>query len=356
MSTAVQRIDPASTPMQQPRHVRPVLWWASAGVLSVLFQLYLYGRWIGSDHFRSSPLGKDPVPQWEKTCAWIMQPTFTLGALLVAAWVIRGCVREGRLTFDGKLTIAWYSIIWLDPVGNYVRPQFMFNAYYVNRGSWVEGIPGWISPNGSNLADALLMEIPAYGMAVMAAVGTCRLMRAIQRRRPHTGKVGLIGAAWVTSGVLIVAFEAPLCMRTGWASWSATALPDWLVIWPGTRWQVPLIPDPIFWSLVFTAMAALRFYRDDAGRSAVDRGLERTRLTVRAKTVVSTLAVVGFANIAMGLHTIPSVWASFYLHKTVEVPSYMRAGVCGKGTSYDCPGPDKPIKLPTNPPGASLDR
>ena len=325
-------------------------------MLAVLFQLYLYGRWIGSGHFRSSPLGIDPVPQWEKTCAWIMQPTFTLGALLVAAWVIRGCVREGRLTFDGKLTIAWYSIIWLDPVGNYVRPQFMFNAYYVNRGSWVEGIPGWISPNGSNLADALLMEIPAYGMAVMAAVGTCRLMRAIQRRRPHTGKVGLIGAAWVTSGVLIVAFEAPLCMRTGWASWSATALPDWLVIWPGTRWQVPLIPDPIFWSLVFTAMAALRFYRDDAGRSAVDRGLERTRLTVRAKTVVSTLAVVGFANIAMGLHTIPSVWASFYLHKTVEVPSYMRAGVCGEGTSYDCPGPDKPIKLPTNPPGASLDR
>ena len=86
MSTAVERIDPASTPMQQPRHVRPVLWWASAGVLAVLFQLYLYGRWIGSDHFRSSPLGKDPVPQWEKTCAWIMQPTFTLGALLVAAW------------------------------------------------------------------------------------------------------------------------------------------------------------------------------------------------------------------------------------------------------------------------------
>ena len=356
MSTTVQRIDPASTPIQQPRRFRPVLWWASAGVLAVLFQLYLYGSWISSNHFRSSPLGSDPVPQWEKTFAWILQPTFTLGAMLVAAWVIRGCVREGRLTFDGKLTIAWYSIIWLDPVGNYVRPQFMFSAYYVNRGSWVEGIPGWISPNGRYIADALLMELPAYGMAVMAAVATCSLMRAIQRRRPHIGKAGLMAAAWVTSGVLIVAFEAPLCMRSGWASWSATALPDWLVIWPGTRWQVPLIPDPIFWSLVFTAMAALRFYRDDAGRSFVDRGLERTRLTGRARTLVSTLAVVGFANIAMGLHTIPSVWASFYLHNTVEVPSYMRAGVCGKGTSYHCPGPDVPIKLPTNPPGASLDR
>jgi hypothetical protein len=356
VSTTIQRSDPASTPMQQPRRARPVLWWASAGTLAILFQLCLYGRWIGSADFRPSPLGADPVPQWEKTWAWIMQPTFTLGALLVAAWVIRGCVRQRRLTFDAKLTIAWYSILWLDPVGNYVRPQFMFNAYYVNRGSWVEGIPGWISPNGHYFADALLMEIPAYGMAVMAAVGTCGLMRAIQRRRPRTGRVGLIGAAWVTSAVLIVAFEAPLCMRTGWASWSATSLPDWLVIWPGTRWQVPLIPDPIFWGLVFTAMAALRFYRDDAGRSAVDRGLERTRLGVRAKTVVSTLAVVGFANIAMGLHTVPSVWAGFYVHDTVDVPSYLRAGVCGDGTHYDCPGPDEPIKLPTNPPAASLDR
>jgi hypothetical protein len=107
---------------------------------------------------------------------------------------------------------------------------------------------------------------------------------------------------------------------------------------------------------VFTAIAALRFYRDDAGRSAVDRGLERTRLGVRAKTVVSTLAVVGFANIAMGLHTVPSVWAGFYVHDTVDVPSYLRAGVCGDGTHYDCPGPDEPIKLPTNPPAASLDR
>lgn len=356
MSTTIRRVDPASTPIQQPRKARPVLWWASAGAAAVLFQLYLYGRWVGSDDFESSPLGEDPVPQWEKVFAWIMQPALTLGALLVGAWVIRGCVREGRLTFDAKLTIAWYSIIWLDPVGNYARPQFMFNAYYVNRGSWVEGIPGWISPNGSNFADALLMEVPAYGMAVMAAVGTCALMRAVQRRRPQTGKVGLIGVAWLTSAVLIVAFEAPLCMRTGWASWSATSLPDWLVIWSGTRWQVPLIPDPIFWGAVFTAMAALRFFRDDAGRSAVDHGLERTGLTTRAKTVVSTLAVVGFANIAMVLHTIPSVWASFYLGNTVDVPSYMRAGVCGEGTDYDCPGPNEPIKLRDNPQDATLDR
>ena len=77
--------------------------------------------------------------------------------------VIRGCVREGRLTFDGKLTIAWYSIIWLDPVGNYVRPQFMFNAYYVNRGSWVEGIPVGSAPTAATSPTRCSWRSPPTG-------------------------------------------------------------------------------------------------------------------------------------------------------------------------------------------------
>jgi hypothetical protein len=124
-----------------PRRARPVLWWACAGAAFLLLQLYIYGAWIAGDDFRPSPLGPDLVPRWEQICAWIFQPLFTLGALAAAAWVIRGCLRERRLTMDGKLLLAWYSIIWLDPAGNYLRPQFMFNAIYVNRGSWVEHIP-----------------------------------------------------------------------------------------------------------------------------------------------------------------------------------------------------------------------
>jgi hypothetical protein len=327
-----------------PRRARPVLWWAAFGVAFLLLQGYVYGSWILSDDFAPSPLGPDPVPRWEKVMAWILQPTFTLAALLVLLWVARGCVRERRLTFDGKLLLAWYSIVWLDPAGNYLRPQFMFNAYYVNYGSWVEHIPGWVSPNAHYFPDALFMEVPAYGMAVLASVGTANLMAYVARRRPRTSKPALFGVAWLASGLGIIVFEAPLCMRSGFASWSATALPDWLVIWAGTRYQLPLIPDPVFWGAVFAAMAALRYFRDDQGHSLVERGV--ARLPVRWRTLAGALAVIGFANVAMSLHTIPSVWASLYLNPTVPVPSYLRAGMCGEGTPYPCPAPGVPIQLP----------
>jgi hypothetical protein len=325
------------------RRARPVLWWASAGVAFIALQAYIYGAWVTSDDFRPSPLGPDPVPRWEQVNAAIFQTVFTLAALVVLVWVVRGCLRERRLTIDGKILLAWYSIVWLDPAGNYVRPQFMFNAIYVNYGSWVEHIPGWVSPHAHNFPDALLMEVPAYGMAVMASVGTSALMAYVARRRPRTGKVGLFGVGWLASGIGIIVFEAPLCMRSGFASWSATSLPDWLVIWPGTRYQVPLIPDPVFWGAVFASMAALRCFRDDQGLSFVERGVGR--LPVRWRTAVGALAVIGFANVAMSLHTIPSVWASLYLRDTVPVPSYLRAGTCGDDTGYPCPGPGVPIVI-----------
>jgi hypothetical protein len=339
--TATEAISPAASAPVGSRKVRPVLWWAGAGFGFLLLQAYIYGAWIASDDFKPSPLGPDPVPRWEQVFAWVLQPAFTLAALGVAVWVIRGCLRERRITFDAKLLLGWYSIIWLDPAGNYLRPQFMFNAIYVNYGSWVEHIPGWVSPHAHNFPDALLMEVPAYGMAVMASVGTSALMGHVARRRPRTGRFGLFGVGWVASGIGIIVFEAPLCMRSGFASWSATSLPDWLVIWPGTRYQVPLIPDPVFWGAVFASMAALRYFRDDSGLGFVERGVQR--LPARWRTAAGALAVIGFANVAMSLHTIPSAWASLYLRDTVPAPSYLRAGVCGEGTQYPCPGPGVPI-------------
>jgi hypothetical protein len=338
------------------RVARPVLWWAGAGGAFLALQIYIYAAWISSADFAPTPLGPDPVPTWEKVWAWILQPLFALGAVAVAVWVVRGCLRARRITFDAKLLLAWYSVIWLDPVGNFVRTQFLFNAYYVNRGSWVEHIPGWISPNAHLFPDALLVEFPVYGMLVLHAVGAGALMRWISRHWPRIGRVGLIGWTWLATALFMVVFEAAFCMRTGWASWSATSLPNWLVVWPGTRWQVPLIPDPIFWGAVWTAFASLRHFRDDRGRTVLDRGLDGLHVGAHPAAVISTFAVIGFANVAMALHTVPSVSASLYLRDTVpNLPSYLRDGMCGAGTAYRCPGPAVPIRLPGNPPHATIE-
>jgi len=338
------------------RCIRPVLWWAGTGAFFLALQAYVYLAWITSDNFRPTPLGPDPVPSDEKVWAWFLQTACTLGAVIVAVWIVRGCLRQRRLTLDAKLTLAWYSIVWLDPAGNFLRPQFMFNAYYVNRGSWVSNIPGWVSPNGHLFPDALLVEIPIYGSLVLVAVASCALMRHMSHRRPRLGLFGLTAGTLAATAAFIIAFESIFCMRSGFASWSATSVPG-LTLWSGTRWQVPLMPDPLFWGAVMTSLAVLRYRSDDHGRTDVDRGIERVTTAPRMRTVLSTLAVIGFANLAMAIHTVPSVVGTLYLKETVPgLPSYLRSGLCGDDTPYKCPGRDVPIRLPHNQPTATVQR
>jgi hypothetical protein len=123
-------------------------------------QIYVYTAWVASGDFKAVHSGADPLPNSEKVWAWVLQISFTAVAVATVIWLIRGCRRERRLTLDAKLAIGFVSIIWLDPVPNLLRPQVFFNSYYINRGSWVEHIPGWISANGRFLPDPFFVEFP----------------------------------------------------------------------------------------------------------------------------------------------------------------------------------------------------
>jgi hypothetical protein len=136
----VAKSDSGLDPVLPERRMRPVLWWASLGVAAVAIQAYIYTRWFFSDSFRAVGTGTDPAPTYDKVFAWILQPAFGLAALLAAAWFIRGCLKERRMTFDAKIYLGWISMIWLDHAANLIRPQMLFNSYYLNRGLWDEYI------------------------------------------------------------------------------------------------------------------------------------------------------------------------------------------------------------------------
>jgi hypothetical protein len=327
---------------RRPARNRPVVWWAALGAVAIAFQVYVYIAWIASSDFTRTRTGADRVPQLEKVFAWILQPALAACALWALVWVVRGCRRAGRVTLDAKLLIAGYCQLWLDPIGSVIRPEFFFNSYYVNFGSWLGHIPGAMTPNGHRLADLPLLELPVYGSLIGVCVGGCAFMRWVRRKRPQTSNVALVLSVWVAIGLFIFVFEEIFVMRTGAAVWLSPV--SWLTIFYGTRFQMSLIPDPMFWSVFMVAMVSLRFFATDRGTPACDSGVDRVSVSTRLRTGLSTLAVVGFVSAAMLVASALAIGASLYSTTPRNLPSYLRDGICGPGTDYQCPNPGVPIQ------------
>lgn len=323
-----------------PLRNRPVLWWAAVGAAFILFQGYVYLSWIMSDDFAPRPTGADPVPQWEKLFAWILQPLFVALAVAVTVWVVRGCRREGRLTLDAKLLMSGLLIVWMDPLGSWIQPQFFFNAYYVNFGSWVEHIPGWYSPNGRFQADLVFVELPLYCCLVVVAAGGCAFMHWVRRRRPQTSTLTLILADWALVTLFVMVFEEIVILRPGVAVWEQ--IPP-ITIYAGTRYEMSLLPDPIFWGGVMVFMTYLRFARNDRGQSLVEAGIDRVPGSPGRRTVVSALAVIGAISTAMLLSSVFAITASLYSSTPDGLPSYILHGMCGDANTQPCPNPGVPV-------------
>lgn len=346
MATATAAVSSIREPgiLPAPRRARPVLWWASFGAAMAALQIYVYLSWITSSDFKAVPTGADPVPDWIQFWAWIVQSTHVALALGIIFWVVRASIRARRLSFDAKLTLGFLSIYWLDPVPNFLRTQVMFNSYYFNRGSWVEHIPGWISPNGHLLPNALLFELPCFINLTLQAWIACWLMRQLRSRWPQIGTFGLIAVAFFWTAFFIFFGEKYIMIASGWLSWNGT-IPA-LTVWSGTQGQMPLTETVIFGACV-TAMCVPRFFRDDQGRSFVERGLDTVRISGWVKETVCALAFIGFAHLAMITYNFLTVPLALYMGPTpTAYPSYMLNGICGKGTPYPCPGPGVPILLP----------
>ena len=186
---------------------------------------------------------------------------------------------------------------------------------------------------------------------MLATVAGAHLMRKVRQRRPQTGTVGLVLVAWGFLSLVVFGVE-DLLIRTGWLVWNG--IPG-VTLWSHTKMAIPLT-EVMVWGGAQTALAALFFFKDDRGQVAVERGLDRVTATGWRKTAVSALAIIGFATAAQATYGIISAPLGFYVGRQPDIPSYLRNGACGEGTPYRCPGPDVPVLLPGNPPGATAEQ
>jgi hypothetical protein len=319
----------------------PIFWWALVGAFAVAAQAFVYLTWFTSGEAKATPTGADPVPSATKAWAIGIQTISLALFVFTAVMVVRQCRRRNVLTFDAILVIAWCLSWWQDPILNYLRPVFFYNSYLLNLGSWTSRIPGWQSPEGHLLAEPLFAG-SIYGWMLLTSMLTCAGMRYAKRHRPTIGVPGLLMAAWATMIVFDFVLEV-FFVRTRLYSYAATVHD--LSIWSDKPYHFPVY-ESFLWGGVWAAVGALRYFRNDKGRSVVEKGVDELQVSTRKKNVMRTLAVTGFINVVfVAFYNIPIQFFALNVDKMPEHPTYMRSGLCGEGTPYPCPGPEVPVYL-----------
>ena len=327
----------------EPRRAKPVKWWALVGAAFLLVELYVFTRWLASGPTRT-PVGPSPVPGWMKVTlrSWEVSGLFATAGCLY--WfVFRPWRRDGRLSFDGMLVLCLGLAYWQDPSPSYFTyASFNYNSYLVNFGSWAEYIPGWLAPNGQSYAEPILWAGPTYVYTLIVAVlGATVLMRRLQRRWPTMGKPGLIASAYACIVVFDVVVELAMT-RVGAFTYPGAI--KGLTFFHGHYYQFPVY-EAVLWGGGWTALACLRYFRDDKGRTVVERTIDEVKATPRQKAALRFLALVGVTQIIFLSYNVSFAW--FGLHgdswpEDIQQRSYFTNGLVGPGTDYAPPGPGTP--------------
>jgi hypothetical protein len=340
-------------PDQQSRSPRPVLWWASAGVMLLVFQVVVLARWAFRPNFTPTNPGPDKLPAWQSTVFTVLQVGIPVGAVgLLYLWVIRPRLRTGYLTTDAMIALSASTVFFWDMVMNYTSVTLFYNSHLVNRGAWANGAwPTWTSPHANKLPEPLLIVPPAYTALVFSQVIVILwLLRKAKARWPGMGVIGTI-ATIVVGLTLTDTLVEGLVLRTG-----AYAYPGGIraiTLLAGHTYQIPMSETVLFGGFALGAIACLSYFRDDHGHTLVERGISTLKLNFKGKQAVKFCAIYGAIHLGfVVLYMIPQQW--FGTHSDpfpAGYPSYMVNDMCASGADgHTCPGPGVLMPRPAHNP------
>ena len=331
------------------RKVNPLKWWAGVGGAIVALQIYVYGRWLLTGHYVHSYGGVDAIPLWMRISAHVWE--VVAWAVMIwgfYAYLYKPLRRKETLS---PISIIWLiggvSIYWMDWATGWARAIGNWNAaFLVSTGSWYGSIPGWLSPNGNTYADISSFGLPLaigwFGLGVMILV---KVLEWASKRWPRMSTAGLIVFILVFASVLDYVVEQTLVLL-GLYVYSG-AVPE-LTLFGGHYFQMPFYEPVLFGSSV-AIIAVIVHFKDDRGRTIIERGVDRIEAGARAKFALRVLAFFGFINVTMmayilafGLITLLPSYTWF--DTAVNSHSYLRNGVCGPGTEYACPASGLPMQ------------
>jgi hypothetical protein len=338
---------------------RPVLVWAAVGAALLALELFVLAKWVTGPNLVRTRSGPDSISSAARTAYVVLQVAVTAATVLCLwIWVVRPWRREGRMTTDGMLAVSGGMLFFWDMCMNYTSVSLLYNSNLVNLGAWANGSwPGWTSPNGNLLPEPLFICIPGYTCLVFAQVVLILfLLRKIKARRPSLGPLATIGVIVVGLTVIDTIIET-LLLRTGIYAYPGGIRA--ITLFAGHTYQLPLSESVLFGGLGLGAVAALSHFRDDKGRTVVERGLDSLRVGAGAKQGVRFLAIFGAVHLAfLVLYMVPNQWLATHADSYPRgYKSYMINGMCdypgatsavqARGVAgVPCAGPGVPIPRP----------
>lgn len=329
----------------QPRNIRPILWWAALGAAFFAFAAYLVISWVAAGEPHRVQPGPTPLPVAMRIALTIQQWGL-FGGMLALIWfkTIRPRLRTGSFTFDGMMVLSFAILWWSDPLYNYFTPGFNYNAYFFNLGSWIGHVPGWMSPNPTEIPQPLLWLPGVYTCAFfLMALATGTIMRKTRERYPRFSGATLWFVAFLPMVVLGTLWEA-LFMVMGSHHYGSSIRA--VTLNAGHYYGFPVYQG-ITASLLYTTWGALRFFRDDRGQSFAERGLERLRFARSSTEWIRLFAVSGaITAIFFAFYHVPNAMLAergAAWPQDVQKRSYFTTGVCGPGTDVACPDPRVPF-------------
>lgn len=350
MSATTVLAPPALGVADEERTSRPVLWWAGLGAAFCVLGVYLALAWIFSGP-STTPSGPTEPPLYMVINAWAQQIVGSIGAVFCLYWfVVRPWRRDGRISWDGMFLLAAWTVWWQDAAVNWITNNAVYNtATMLQWGSWYGLIPGWVAPNGNQIAEPLLFSLTWYPYGMLVAVIFFNfVMRKAKARWPRLGLVGIAGVAFAVSALTDLVMEV-LYVASGLYVYPTALEP--VTLFAGHYYQFPLY-EPIAWGAVWTVAACLRYVKNDKGQTFVERGIDKVKTgrlgTSKGKQWLRFLAIAGVLNLAfVCFYNIPvAIINSLYAHSwpaDIQKRSYFTQGMCGEGTQYACPGPSNPL-------------
>jgi len=353
--TAPVAVDGETRPL--PSTTAPVKIWAVVGGAILVFIAWVLLRWVTGPYFKAVPSGPSEPPAWMKANLVFWQIISPLAALALIFWfVIRPWWRERRIGTDGVLIIASCTLWFQDPLCNLAGSWVTYNSWMINMGSWHSSVPGSVSfaAPGEMLAEPLLL-IPALYVYFfwLACIGGCWVMRRIAARWPTASKLWLIAGCFAAIAVFDFVLEGLIWMPGGAWSLPGGHLP---VLFPDTYHQFT-INEFLPVSATLTAVACIRYFRDDRGYMIAERGVDTLRASPNKRLGLQVLATIGLVHVAMfACYTMPNLIFGMNAREwpaDVQKRSYLTDYICGDGTDRACPGPAIPNLRNDNPSGGS---
>src|SRR5262249_45292553 len=311
----------------------------------IVVAIVVLTRWVTGPLFETVPPGPTPVPTYMKV-AIIFFEVISIPAVLAVIYffVIKPWRRDGKLSVDGAMVIAFSTLWFQDPLATYSGHWLTYNAWSLNFGSWVNSVPfaSAKAAPGAMLVEPILIVPAAYMYCfVIAMFFGSWVMRRARNRWPHMSAVKLAAICVVALWAFDIILEGIIFMPLGVGQSPGGPLN----IFPHTSHKSP-ITEMLTAGSAFAAVAILRFFKNDRGETLADRGVESLKVSDRRKSVLRALAMVGAVNVLFfGLYNVANTWTATRMADwpvDFQSGSYLTNGLCGEGTDQMCPGPAVP--------------